>query len=304
MRSASAAVPAGRGVIRRSPGFSKSVRPYLFLLPIFVFSVAFVYYPFIKTFLYSFSVVNFKGQITGYAGLENFKSLFSKSVFTTALMNSLKLTLYNVPLTLAITLGLALLANKKRRLGMIYETMFTLPMAISMSIAAMIFKVLLNPTVGYFNHLLGLNVGWYTDRHAALFGILQVTVWMGVAFDFLLFLSALRGLPDQLIEAATIDGAGFFRRLFRIQIPLVTPTILYVVCTNMVLAMMTSGPVMIITQGGPARSTTTLIYLMYTSGYGSSNYSLASCVSIVAFLLTFGLTVLAFALEHRTVHYE
>jgi len=280
------------------------MRPYLFLLPILVFAVGFVYYPFFKTFVYSFSIVNAKGQVTGFTGLDNFRSLFSRSIFKTALLNSLRLTALNVPLTLVITLGLSLLANKKRRLSSVYETMFTLPMAISMSMAAMIFKVLLNPTVGYINHALGIHVGWYTDQKVALYGILQLTVWMGIAFDFLLFLSAVRGMPDQLIEAATIDGAGPLTRLLKIRLPLLTPTIFYVVCTNMVLAMMTSGPVMIITQGGPARSTTTLIYLMFTSGYGSSNYSLASCVSIVSFVLTFGFTLLAFAFERKTVHYD
>lgn len=291
-------------VRKRKKPFLQAVKPYLFLVPILVFAIGFVYYPFFTTFTHSFSIVNAKGQITGFAGLENFSSLFSRSIFQTALKNSLLLTALNVPLTLVITLGLALLTNKKRRFSSIYETMFTLPMAISMSMAAMIFKVLLNPTVGYLNYALGINIGWFTDKKVALYGILQVTLWMGIAFDFLLFLSAVRGMPEQLIEAATIDGAGPVTRLFRIRLPLLSPTIFYVVCTNMVLAMMTSGPVMIITQGGPARSTTTLIYLMFTSGYGSSNYSLAACVSIISFALTFGFTALAFVFERRAVHYE
>jgi sn-glycerol 3-phosphate transport system permease protein len=94
------------------------------------------------------------------------------------------------------------------------------------------------------------------------------------------------------------------RRLFHIQLPLVTPTILYVVCTNVVLAMMTSAPVMIITGGQPGRSTVTLIYMMYTSGYQSSNYSLASCISIVTFGCTFGMVLLAMFFERRGVHYD
>lgn len=281
----------------------RQAKPFLFLCPILLFAIAFVYYPFVKTFLYSFSVVNFKGQITGFAGLDNFKYLFSYRTFDTALLNTLKLTAMFVPLNLIFSLGCALLANKKRRLGAVYETMFSLPMAVSMAAVAMIFKILLSPTVGIVNHALGLDIAWFDDKAFALYGILIVCLWMGLAFDFLLFLSALRGIPDQLLEAATIDGAGFFKKLFRVQLPLITPTILFVVCTNIVLAMMTSGPVMIITEGGPARATTTLIYLMFTSGYQSSNYSLAACVSIVTFALTFGLTLLAFRFERKGVHY-
>lgn len=280
-----------------------TLKPYLYLAPMLVLAAGFAYYPFFRTLLNAFSVVNAKGQITGWAGLENVQRLFAKPLFLTALVNSLKLTALNVPITLVLSLSLALLSSKKRALGGVYESMFMLPMAISMTVTAMVFKVLLNPTVGFLNHALGIQVGWFTDKKVALYGILQVTVWMGVAFDYLLFLSAVRGLPEELLEAARIDGAGYFTRLFHIALPLLSPTIFYVVCTNLTLAMMTSGPVMIITQGGPSRSTTTLLYLMFTSGYGSSDYSLAACISLVAFGLTFGFTALAFFIEKKGVHY-
>jgi len=289
---------------RKKTSFVKACKPYLFLLPIIAFAVVFVYYPFIRTFLYSFSLVNAKGDIMGFVGFENFGQLFQNQVFGMAIKNTLFLTAMFVPLNLFFSLSCALLANKKRPLSGIYETMFTMPMAVSMPAAAMIFKILLNPTVGIVNHYLGINIGWYTDKKFAIYGILLLCLWMGLAFDFLLFLSAVRAVPEQLMESATIDGAGFFARLFRIQVPLITPTILYVVCTNIVLSMMTAGPVMIITEGGPSRSTTTLIYMMFTSGYQSSNYSQAACISIVTFLLTFGMIALAMFFERKGVYYE
>ncbi|MGI6690987.1 MAG: carbohydrate ABC transporter permease [Christensenellales bacterium] len=279
-------------------------KPYLFLAPMLLFAAAFIYYPFFKTFLFSFTTVNFMGEITGWAGLDNFRYLFSRRDFSTALTNSLKLTAMNVPLTLIITITLALLATRRRKLSPVYETMFALPMAVSMSAAAMIFKALLSPATGYLNALLGLRMGWLESKAHALYGILMLTVWMGIGFDYLLFLSAFRAIPTDLTEAAIIDGAGFMTSLVRVRLPLVSPTLLYVGCTNMVLAMMTSGPIIILTQGGPARSTTTLMYMMYTSGYGSSNYSLSACLSIVTFALTFALTLAAFLLERRGVHYE
>ncbi len=282
----------------------RAAKPYLFLAPIFVFAIGFVYYPFLKTALHSVSAVNARGQITDFTGLANFAYLFSRRDFHAALQNTLTLTAVNVPVTLILTLALALLSGRRRRLSPVYETLFSLPMAVSMATAALIFKVLLNPTVGYVNYALGLQIGWYESRAAAMPGILLLTVWMGIGFEYLLFLSAVRSVPDQLMEAATLDGANGMQRLFRVQLPLMTPTILYVSCNNLVLAMMTSGPVIILTQGGPSRATTTLIYMMYASGYGSSDYSLAACVSMVAFALTFGFTVLAFLLENRGVHYQ
>lgn len=282
----------------------EKLKPYLFLLPMLLLAAGFVYYPFFKTFMYSFSTVNAKGEITAFVGLENFRYLFSRREFSAALTNTLHLAALNVPITVALTLFFAVLCARRRRISPVAETMFALPMAIAMSAIALIFKVLLNPTVGYVNHLFGLNFGWYRDKNTAFYGILLLTIWMGIGFNFLLFLSALRGVPDDVIGSACLDGAGPVTIFFRIQLPLITPTLLYVVCTNLVQALMTSGPIMVLTQGGPSRSTTTLIYMMYTSGYGSSNYSLAACISIVTFGLTLVGTILAFVAEGKKVHYD
>ena len=287
----------------RKPG-EKPAKGWLFLLPILVFAALFQYGPFLRTAVQSVCVVNFRGEITGFAGLGNFRYLFSRREFTAALRNTLTLALVNVPVTLALTLSLAWLTAERRRLSGLTETLFALPMAVSMSCVAMIFRVLLNPTVGYVNYALGLRVGWLTDRHWAMPAILVMTVWMGIAFNYLLFLSAFRAVPRDLVDSAALEGAGPLRILTDIQLPLISPTILYVVCTNMIQAMMTNGPVLILTQGGPARSTTTLIYLMYTSGYGSSNYSLAACVSLVSFALTLLFTLLIFTTERGKVHYS
>ena len=205
----------------------------------------------------------------------------------------------NVPVTVVLTLLFARLCLRKRLLSPVLETAFALSMAVAMSAASLIFKVLLNPTVGYVNHLLGVSIGWYRDRSTALYGILLLTVWMGIGFNFLLFLSALRGVSQDLTDAARLDGAGTLRVFLQVELPLISHTMLYVVCTNTVQALMTSGPILLLTQGGPSRSTTTLIYMMYTSGYGSSNYSLAACVSIVTFALSLGFTLLAFAGDRK-----
>ena len=282
----------------------QNIKPYLFLLPILFFALGFVYYPFGRTLLYSISRVNFRGDITGFAGTRNFKRLFTDPVFITVLKNTLTLSAAFLILNLFFSYTFALLAAKKRRAGIFYETMFMLPMAISMPAASQIFKMLLEPTMGIVNYKLSLNLGWFTDPRTALFGIVLVCLWVGIPFDFLLFLSALRNIPLEITEAADLDGIGFLRRLFRLQIPLTAPTIFYVICTNAVLAMMTSAPIMIITGGQPGRSTATLVFFMYTSGYQSSNYSLAACISIVTFLLTFGMVLLAFVFERKRVHYQ
>ena len=282
----------------------RTLKIIAFLAPIVIFAILFVYYPFIKTIINSLSAVNNKGEILRYVGLENYKYVFGRRDFETALKNSLIITAINVPATLLITITLARLATKKRRLSPVYETMFTLPMSISMSAACMIFKSMFSPTLGFVNAFFGLELGWFESRDTALYTCLILTVWMGIGFDFLLFQSAFRSIPQHITEAADLDGANFLIRFFKIELPMVSSTVFYVLCTNMVLAMMTSGPMIIITQGGPSRSTTTLMYMMYASGFGSANYSLAAVVSLVAFALTFGFTLLSFVFERKKVHYQ
>ena len=288
--------------MKKKASFSRRAKPYLFLAPMLIFALLFVWYPFCRTFLYAFSSVNIRGEITGFSGLENFSYLFGRSAFRTALENTLLLTAVNVPVTLIITLALAALACRKKPLGAIYETLFSLPMTVAVSTAALIFKVMLHPSLGFVNSLLGIGCKWYESRATALWGILLLTVWMGIGFNFLLFLSALRNIPSRLTDAALIDGAGKVRCFFRIQLPLISPVILYVVCTNTVLSLMTAAPVMIIIKDSLKRGCSTLIYLMYSSGYQSSDYSTAACISIIVFLMALGFTLLAFTAERKKVY--
>ena len=288
---------------RRKP-FLRAAKPYLLLLPMLLFAVGFCYYPALKTLLYSVTQVNFRGEIVGFSGLENYRYLFSRRDFALALQNTLKLVLINTPVTVALTLLFAALCREKRRGTVLPGFLFSLPMAVSMAAAAMIFKAMLNPASGYVNHALGLRIGWYEDKNTAMYGILLLTVWMGIGFNFLLFLSALRAVPESVLDSARMDGAGALRRFFSVQLPLISPTVFYVICTNLLLAVMTSGPVIILTDGGPARATTTLIFMMYSSGYGSSNYSLAACVSVTAFMISLIFLIGAFRWEGKRVHYQ
>ena len=280
-------------------------RILLLLLPILLFSILFIYYPFVKTVVNAFSRVNAKGVIKGFAGLDNFRYTFTRKDFLPALKHTLTIALINVPITLVITLSLALLANKKRKLSGVYETLFTLPMSVSMSAACMIFKSMFSPSVGFVNSFFGLKLGWFESADTALATCIILTVWMGIGFDFLLMLSALRGIPKHIMEATYVDGISVWRRIFFVQIPLISPTIFYVFCTNLVLAMMTSAP-MIIIMGISAESgaTNTLMSMMYQSGFSSSDYGLAAVLSLTAFVLTLGFTILSFVFEKKKVHYQ
>ncbi len=288
-----------------SRGRKTGIKIFLMILPMLLFSIIFVYYPFIKTIVHSFSIVNAKGVIKGFAGLDNYRYVFGRSDFRDALKHTLILTFINVPVTLLITIGLALLAEKKRKLSPFYETLFALPMSVSMSAACMIFKSMFSPGVGFINYFFGIKCGWFESQETALLSCLLITIWMGIGFDFMILLSALRSIPKQIIETTRVDGIGALRRIFLVQLPLISPTIFYVFCTNLVLAMMTSAPMIIILGSTPeAASASTLMSMMYRSGISASDYSLAAVLSITAFLLTLLFTLLSFLFERRKVHYR
>ena len=291
----------GRSAKRRREGR----RVFFLLLPIMVFAIAFIYFPFIRTIINAFSRVNSKGIIKGFAGLENFIYTYSRKDFLPALKHTLIIAIFNVPLTLVITLTLALLSQKKRRLSAVYETMFTLPMSVSMSAACMIFKSMFSPSVGFINYFFSLKLGWFESTETALATCIILTVWMGIGFDYLLLLSALRGIPKSVMEATEVDGISLWRKIFLVEIPLISPTIFYIFCTNLVLCMMTSAPMIIIMGVSPESSATnTLMSMMYQSGFSSSDYGLAAVLSLTAFLLTLLFTILSFVAEKRRVHYE
>lgn len=291
----------GRSAKRRREGR----RVFFLLLPIMVFAIAFVYFPFIRTIINAFSRVNSKGIIKGFAGLENFIYTYSRKDFLPALKHTLIIAIFNVPLTLVITLTLALLSQKKRRLSAVYETMFTLPMSVSMSAACMIFKSMFSPSVGFINYFFSLKLGWFESTETALSACIILTVWMGIGFDYLLLLSALRGIPKSVMEATEVDGISLWRKIFLVEIPLISPTIFYIFCTNLVLCMMTSAPMIIIMGVSPESSATnTLMSMMYQSGFSSSDYGLAAVLSLTAFILTLLFTILSFVAEKRRVHYE
>ena len=291
----------GRSAKRRREGR----RVFFLLLPIMVFAIAFVYFPFIRTIINAFSRVNSKGIIKGFAGLENFIYTYSRKDFLPALKHTLIIAIFNVPITLVITLTLALLSQKKRRLSAVYETMFTLPMSVSMSAACMIFKSMFSPSVGFINYFFSLKLGWFESTETALAACIILTVWMGIGFDYLLLLSALRGIPKSVMEATEVDGISLWRKIFLVEIPLISPTIFYIFCTNLVLCMMTSAPMIIIMGVSPESSATnTLMPMMYQSGFSSSDYGLAAVLSLTAFILTLLFTILSFVAEKRRVHYE
>jgi len=282
----------------------QALKPYAYFIPALLVAYLFSYRPFLKTLANSVSLVNYSGRILEFVGLENYRGLFADKNFQTSLINTFRFTALFVPIDVVFCLVCALLVYRKRRFNALNETLFILPMAVAMTSAAIAFRALFNPTIGVINHLLGIQIQWFNDPAWAMTTIVVLSVWMALGFDFLLLLAALRSVPRQLVESAQLEGAGRGSIFLRIQLPLISPTLLFIVTTRIRDGMLLSGPVLVMTEGGPFRSTQTLIYQMYIEGFKSGNYSMGSAISVVVFVLTFTMILLAFRIERKGVFYQ
>jgi sn-glycerol 3-phosphate transport system permease protein len=287
--------------------------PYLLLLPCFFIFIVFVFYPFAKTILYSFALTNARGQPVEWVGLENFGKLFKSAQF----LNSLKLTLVFAPMvalpTLTAAYFLAALAHGKgnsghritKKMASMYEIMYSLPMSIASAPAAAIwFMILSSGKSGLLNHILGTDIRWLLDPRYALTSVAMVTVWLNVGIGFIFLLTGFRNVPEELIESARIDGAGYFLRLFRIITPVASPQIFFVVFLNIITSFQAFAQIRLLTQGGPSYGTNVLVYTIYQSGIRESRFETAFAQSIVLFVIILFLTILQFKAEKRTVHYQ
>lgn len=300
-----ASKPTFKEAARKQTGskIGRRLKPYLFILPCIVLVLLFNYYPFVKMMVLGFTLVDMLGNPVEFVGLENFVEAFRDEQMLRALLNTLKFTILTVPATLLITLTLALLAEKVRKGSRIYQVMFALPMAVSMSSAVMIFQLLMNPTIGMFNYITGLDLNWFGDETYALTGIAIISVWMSIGFSFLFLLAALRNVPQELLESAEMEGSGYMQKLFRIKLPLISPTLFFLLCTDLIGSLLVFGPVSILTKGGPMGATETMVYWMYTEAFEKGKYGYGSAIAVIIFFIVMIFTLITFAYEKKGVHY-
>ena len=287
--------------------FRKTIEPYLYLAPALIFFLLFTYYPFIKTISSSFFLVNRMGKWRSFVGFDNYTNVLSNKNFIEAVKNTFIYMFFSAPVSIIIALILAIIANKPTRTSRIYETLFALSMAVSMSVAAMIFKIAYNPTIGALNYILGVKINWLNDPKFAMLSISFISTWLNIGYNFLFLLAAVRGIDVSLLESASIDGASLWRRTISIIIPLVSPTLFFLITTQMAKSMMMSGLVLIFTSSASMSTTAnveTMISFMYKQAVNNLNYNDAYASAIIAFIMTFILMLLSFKFEKKGVYYN
>lgn len=282
----------------------KRIEPILYLLPALFFFLLFTYYPFIKTVFNSFFLTNFMGVRREFVGFENYIRILQDKEFLSAIKNTFIYVIVSVPVSVIIALLLAVIANRKTRLSPVYETMYALPMAMSTSVCAMIFALMYNPSLGILNEILGTNISWLTDSRFTIFSISFISVWMNIGYNFLFLLAAVRNVPADLLEAADMAGANFFQRTTKVILPIISPTVFFLIINSLAKSMMMSGLIIILTDGGRSGNASTMISYMYTQSVNSQNYNNGYAAAVIAFIITFILMLISFSFEKKFVNYD
>lgn len=289
--------------MKQNKSFIKKIEPYLWLTPAFILFTVFIFYPFIETFINSFFIVDKFGNTIKFVGLENYKYILDDESFVKSIWNTILFVILTVPISKVLGLLLALLANKKRKTSIFYETSFAIPMAMASSVTAMIFQLLYVPSLGFINGFFGIDVQWLNDPKVAMFALAIIQIWLSTGYAFIFMLSAVRSVPEDLIESADLEGATPLQKILKIYVPITSPTMFYLIITDLAYGMMMMSLMSVLTDGGPFGSTQTIIQYVYKQITATGNFTDANPAAIIAFVMTFIVTMIGFAWEKKGVNY-
>lgn len=281
---------------------------YLFLAPSLLLFGMFLLYPLIRSIYLSLFLTDPRGNIAVYVGLDNFRQLLTSSRFWDSLAVTGKFALFTVPGGIVLGLVMAALAGSRLKGMRVFQFIYSLPLALSVSTSAVIWMMLFHPTLGMFNYfldLLGLPaVQWLTDPKWALLSISVMTIWMNSGFNFIVLLSGLQGVPDEMYDSAKIDGAGPVRTFVQIVLPLLSPVIFFLLVVSLIGSFQAFGQMHILTKGGPAGATEVLVFSIYKEAFVNYQFGTGSAIAILLFLLILALTLIQFKFVEKKVHYQ
>ncbi|GIP33228.1 carbohydrate ABC transporter permease [Paenibacillus sp. J2TS4] len=286
----------------------QSIKDFSFALPAILLLAAFTYYPLLFSVYISFTDWNLIKPVKKFVGWQNYEKLLTDEKFYHVLKITFTYTILDVVLTLVIGLLLAMLFNVQSKLFGFLRMFIFMPHYISMVIASMVFIWILNNQYGIMNQLLqsiGMEpVRWLDSTTNAMWSLIMVAIWKSIGFTMLIFIAGLRSIPTEYYEASSIDGANRFQQFRAITIPLLSPTLLFLVVTQFISSMQVFQSVDVMTGGGPLESTKVMVYWIYQMAFHDFRAGRSSALVIIFFFIIITLTILQFVLSRKKVHYE
>ncbi len=269
----------------------KAYTPYLFLLPALAFMGVFLFYPIVDVFRLSFTDYNMITE-ANFTGLENYRTLFNDPLFWKTLKNSFIYLIGVVPVLVIAPIFLAILVNHKLAGIKWFRAAYYIPVVTSMVVVGIMWKWLYqgNGILNYILQSLGIinnQINWLTDPQIALFAVMAVTVWKGLGYYMVIYLSGLQSIPQELYEVSDIDGASWWQKQIHVTIPLLKPSIMLVSILSSIAAMKVFTEVYVMTKGGPLNSSKTLVYYIYEEAFENLTLGYAAAMGFVLFIVIF-----------------
>ena len=287
--------------------FPSSVLPYLLVAPQVIITLIFFIWPASQALYQSFLIEDAFGLSTEFVWFENFIYLWNDDIYLSTFWRTGFFSVAVAGMSMSMALILAGFADRVVRGAMIYRTLLIWPYAVAPVLAGALWVFMFNPTLGifpYFLDFIGVNWNHYLNGGQAMLLVIMAAAWKQVAYNFLFYLAAMQSIPKTVIEAAAIDGAGPIKRFWTIIFPLISPTTFFLLVVNAVYAFFdTFGIIHAITQGGPAGSTTILVYKVFNDGFVGLDLGGSAAQSVILMFLVITMTVFQFRYVERKVEY-
>jgi len=288
--------------------FDSTLGAYLLLLPTLVAIGAFLYYPSLQTLRLSFYKTFLFGQNTRFVGLANFAELLGSQTYLASVGLTFGFAAIVVAGSLLVGLFVAFLLYEVSDGQAAYLVAAIWPYALPTAVAGTVLLFLAHPSVGIYSHYLeawfGIELDWFTVGWQAFAVLAVAAVWKQVGYNVIFMLAALNNVPEALNEACELDGVETWRRLVRVYVPLMSPTLVFLVVINTIYAFFGSFALIdLMTQGGPTNATNLMIYQLYRDAFQFNNLGLASAESVILFVVVAGLTYVQLRVSDRYAHY-
>lgn len=276
---------------------------WVFILPALLGTLIFIVIPVICSFGLSFTKWDLLNPIR-FVGLDNYKEIFSEALFFKIFWNTVVFAISTSVLGVIIPLVLACILNSKIRGSEFYKTAYFLPFITPMIVIGVVWEWIFDPNIGLLNHILHLHINWLYDTHFAMPALIIVSVWKLIGYNMVIFLSSLSGISQSMFEAAKIDGATPFQTFKNVTIPLLSPSIFFVVIITAISSFQVFDLIYLMTQGGPLDSTNVLVYAIYKNAFEYFNVGKASAIAYVLFFIILVLTLVQWSLRKKLVYNE
>lgn len=298
--------PAGKAPKRQAPRINWG--PYLLLLPSMVLLVAFTIYPMFSSGYLALFQANLAHKVPVWAGLSNFRDLFTSELFLRALRNTVLFAIVTIPASVLLAIWLAMQLNRKLRSVSILRAAFFYPTMLPLVSAASVWSFFYNPNYGPVNLLVkffgGSAHNWLGDPSTALPAVMFVSIWKDAGYFMIFFLAGLQSLPSDVFEAADLDGASRWQQFWRITFPLLSPTTLFVATISFINAFKTMDQVFVMTGGGPDNSTMTLLFYIWQQTFQFWDKGMGAAASAVLILILLAVALFNQLYVEKKVHYE